>query len=60
MTIKLALKNNALILSCISKINNALIDKAEYLDIVMPMYNLVEYSKNYIKATGFLFNYYKD
>ena len=36
---KLALKNNAPFTSCISKINNTLIDKAEYLDIVMPMHN---------------------
>ena len=38
---KLALKNNAPFLSCISKINNTLIDNAENLDIVMPMYNLL-------------------
>ena len=43
---KLALKNNAPFLSCISKINNTFIDNAEDLDIVMPMYNLLEYSKN--------------
>ena len=49
---KLAFKNNAMFVSCISKINNTLIDNAEDLDIVMPMYNLLEYSKNYSKATG--------
>ena len=43
---KLALKNNAPFFSCISKINSKLIDNAEDLDIVMPMYNLLEYSKN--------------
>ena len=57
---KLALKNNALFLSCISKINNKLIDNAEDLDIVMPMYNLLEYSKNYRKTSGSLWNYYRD
>ena len=57
---ELAFKNRALFLSCISKINNALIDNAEDLDIVMPMYNLLEYSKNYKKTTGSLFNYYRD
>ena len=41
---KLAFKNDAPFTSCISKINNALIDNAEDLDI--PMYNLLEYSKN--------------
>ena len=48
---KLAFKNNAPFLSCISKINNTLIDNDEDLDIVMPMYNLIEYSKNYSKPT---------
>ena len=57
---KLALKNNAPFLSCISKINNTLIDNAEDLDIVMPMYNLLEYSINYRKTTGSLWNYYRD
>ena len=57
---KLALKNNALITSCISKINNTLIHNAEDLDNVMPMYNLFEYSKNYRKTTGSQWNYYTD
>ena len=48
---KLAFKNNAPFISCISKINNTLIDNAEDLDVVMPMYNLVEYSKNYAKTS---------
>ena len=58
--IKSALKNNAPFISCISKINNTLIDNAKDLDIVMPMYNLLEYSKNYSKTTGSLSNYYRD
>ena len=37
-----------------------LIDNAEDLDIVMPIYNFIEYSKNYRKATGSLWNYYRD
>ena len=56
----LAFKNNASFISCISKINNTLIDNAEDLDIVMPMHNLLEYSKNYSKTTGSLWNYYRD
>ena len=36
---KLAFKNNALFVNCVSKINNTLIDNAEYLDLVMPVYN---------------------
>ena len=43
----LALKNNAPFIGCISKINNTLIDNAEDLDVVMPMYNLSEYNKNF-------------
>ena len=46
---KLAFKNNAQFTSCISKINNTLIDNTEDLDIVMLVYNLLEYSKNYKK-----------
>ena len=57
---KLALKNNAPFISCISKINGELIENAEDLDIVMPMYNLLEYSLNYRKTIGSLFNYYRD
>ena len=41
----LAFKNNAPFTNCISKINNVLIDNAEDLDVVMPMYNLLEYNK---------------
>ena len=41
----LAFKNNASLTNCTSKINNVLIDNAEDLDVVMPMYNLLEYSK---------------
>ena len=56
----LAFKNNAPFTNCISKINNVLIDNAEDLDVVMPMYNLIEYSKNYRKTIGSLWNYYRD
>ena len=53
-------KKNAPFVSCISKIISTLIDNAEDLDIVMSMYNLLEYSKNYSKATGSFLNYYRD
>ena len=43
----LASKNNAPFISYISKINNILIDNPEEVEVVMPMYNLIEYSKNY-------------
>ena len=54
---KLIFKNNAPFINCISKING---DNAEDLDVVMPMYNLLEYSKNYRKTMGSLWNYYRD
>ena len=57
---KLTFKNNAPFRSCISKINNTFIDNAEDLDIVMPMYNLLEYSDNYSMTSGSLWNYYRD
>ena len=57
---KLAFKNNVLSISCISKINNTLIDNAEDLDIVIPMYNLIEYSKNDLKTIGSLWIYYRN
>ena len=53
-------KSNAPFINCISKINGIKIDNAEKLDVVMPMYNLLEYSKNYGKTTGSLWNYYRD
>ena len=45
----LAFKNNAPFTNCISKINNVLIDNAEDSDVVIPMYNLLEYNKKYKK-----------
>ena len=57
---RLTLKNNAPFISCISKVNGELVENAEDLDIIIPMYNLLEYSKNYEKTSGSLFNYYRD
>ena len=45
----LTLKNNVPFVSCITRINGELIEDANDLDIVIPMYNLLEYSKNYRK-----------
>ena len=50
------LKNNASFISCISKINGALVENVK----VMPMYNFFEYSKNYSKTSASLWNYYRD
>ena len=56
----LAYKINTLFINCISKINGVKIDIAKDLDVVIPMYNLLEYSKYYRKTTGSLWNYYRD
>ena len=53
-------KNCAPFVKCISRINNTEIDNAKDIDIVMPMYNLIEYSDNYSKTSGSLWQYYKD
>ena len=57
---KLAFENNAPFIKCISKINGIKIDNAEDLYVAISMYNLLEYSKNYRKTTGSLWNYYRD
>ena len=53
-------KNNAPFICCISKINGVLIENAEDTDIVMTVYNSLEYSTNYSKTSGSLWNYYRD
>ena len=55
----LILKNNVRFISCITKINNELIENAEDLDVVMPLYNSLEYSKNYRKTIKSFYNYYR-
>ena len=57
---KLVFKNNAPFINCISNVNGVKIDNAKDLDVVMLMYNLLEYNKNYRKTTGSLWNYYID
>ena len=57
---KVIFKNCAPFTNCISKINNTQIDNTEYIDIVMPMHNLIEYSDNYSKTSGSLWQYCKE
>ena len=45
--------------SCISKNNNIFIDNLKEFDIVMPMYNLLEYSENFSRTPS-LRNYSRD
>ena len=47
-------KNNVPFISCISKINGVLVENGEDLDILMPMYNLLKYSKNYLLLCGII------
>ena len=53
-------KNCAPFINCISELNNTQIDNAKDIDIVMPMYNLIEYSDNYAKTSGSLWQYFRD
>ena len=53
-------KNWAPFTKCINRINNIEIDNAKDIDIGMPMYNLIEYSDNYSKPSGSLWQYYKN
>ena len=53
-------KNWAPFIKCINRMNNTEMDNAKDIDIVMPIYNLIEYSDNYSKTSGSLQQYYKD
>ena len=53
-------KNYAPFTKCTSRINGTDIDNCRDIDIAMPMYNLIEYSDNYSKTSGSLWQYYKD
>ena len=57
---KVIFKNCAPFTNCISEINNTQIDNAKDIDIVMSMYSLIEYSDDYAKTTGSLWQYCKD
>ena len=57
---RLALKNCAPFTRCNLEINDEHVDTAENLDIVMPMYNLIEYSDNYQDSSATLYQYKRD
>ena len=46
--------------NCISRINNIQVDDASYIDVVMALYNLIEYTDNYLKTSKILWQLYKD
>ena len=53
-------RNCSLFTDCISGINNTEIGNAKDLDVVMPIYNFIEYSNKYSKTSGSLWQYYRD
>ena len=57
---KVIFKNCAPFTNCIRKINNTQVDNAKDIDIVMAMYNLIEFSDDYSKTSGGLWQYCKD
>ena len=57
---KFLYKNSAPFFNCMLKINNQLTEDAQDLDVVMLMYNLLNYSKNFRKTIGSFCNYYPD
>ena len=57
--VSIIFKNCASFINCISEINNTQVHNAKDVDIVMPMYNLIEYTDNYLKAPGSLWQYCK-
>ena len=54
---KVLFKNSVLFTDCTSKIHNTQVDDANDIDIVMPIYNLIEYSHNYLKTSESLWQY---
>ena len=57
---KVSFKNSAPFFNCTLRINSQLIEHAQDLDIVIPMYNLLYYSKDFRNTTGSFWNYYLD
>ena len=57
---EIKVKHWALFIDCIGEIDNTQVDNAKNIDIVIPMYNLIEYSDNYLKRSGSLWQYYRD
>ena len=57
---KVVFKNCVPFTDCVREINNTQMDNAKYIDIIMPMYNLIQYSNNYSKTSGSSWKYYRD
>ena len=57
---KVILKNCTPFINCVSRINNTRVDDARYIDAVMTVFNLIEYSDNDLKTSGTLWEIYRD
>ena len=57
---KFCFKNCAPFTACRLSINNTVVDETDFLDVVMPMYNLLEYSNNFNKTTGSMYDFARD
>ena len=55
-----AFKNCAPFTECVTHINDEYVETAENLNIIMPMYNLIEYSDNYADSSGSLYQFKRD
>ena len=55
-----AFKNCAPFTRCVTHINHEQVETAENLNIIMPMYNLIEYSDNYSDSSGSLYQFKRD
>ena len=58
--VKVAFKNYAPFKDCRTEINDTFADYADFINITMPMYNLIEYSDNYSDTSGSLWQFKRD
>ena len=58
--IQVVFKNCALFVNCITKLNNTQLVNSKGINVVMPKYNLIEFSGSYSKTSGGLWQYYRD
>ena len=57
---KVAFKNCAPFKDCRTEINDTFVDYADFINIAMPMYNLIEYNDNYSDTSGSLRGFKRD
>ena len=57
---QVAFKNCAPSEKCSTEIDGTLVDEANFINIAMPMYNLIEYSDNYSDTSGILWGFKRD